>query len=190
MVGRAKRRDRRMARAARRERQFKDSVQCEKASESREGLSSDLLENPKSVATDLALVKKSLRWERRSEDRNAIVIDRLVGLVKKTGVPRLTKDGDLIIDEEVADKNALVASSILVSIEAQQQKDEHLERRLSAQKPQKPQTTINVGVNVDNRMDERRSRTRALIERAGAERGIQLTPSGGSAIVVSGDGSA
>lgn len=189
MVGRAKRRDRRMARAVRREREFRDHVEAEKDA-TREGLGSDLLDNPKSVASDLALVKKASRWDRRNGDWKPVVIDRMVGLVEKKGVQRLTKDGDLVIDEELADKHSIAASRVLIAIEAQQQKDEHLEARLNTQKPQQqPQTTVNVGVSIGNQMDDRRSRTRALIERAGAERGISLPASEGSAIIVSGDGS-
>ena len=172
MVGRAKRRDRRMARAVRREREFKDHVHAE-SDATREGIVSDVLANPKSLAADLALVNKSLRWPQRTEDRNTIVIDRLVGLVEKTGTQRLTKDGDLILDEEVADKNALVASSILVSIEAQQQRDDHLEKRLSTPQRQIPQTTVNVGVNVDNRTDERRSEVLQIADRIRERRQIE-----------------
>jgi hypothetical protein len=134
------------------------------------------------------LVRKSLRWGKKSEAVKGDVVDRLHGLVTKTGVPRITKEGELVIDEDLADKNAISASALLIAIEGQQQKDDHLEKRLAVQsKPvqqQQPQTTINVGVNVDNRMDERRRQTLSIIERVGAGRGIQLDGSGSPAIVV------
>jgi hypothetical protein len=142
----------------------------------------------KSIPKDLALVKKALRWRTLTETRKRRIVDRLFKIVDKEFTTRLDAMGEVIHDEEMADKNAMLASGLLLKMEDQKQKDEHLEKRLQGPVKQQPQTTINVGVNVDNRMDERRSRTRALIERAGAERGIQLTPSGGSAIVVSGDG--
>jgi hypothetical protein len=169
MTGKAKRRDRRIARAIRR------------SIESREGLISGILEDPKRAAADSALVRKALRWGGLDDVRRNLVIDRLVTLVEKTGVDRVTKDGELVTDEELADKNAIAASSVLVSIEAQQQRDDHLEARLKATKtpPQQPQTTINVGVNVDNRIDEKRSATLAIAERIRAGRVLQHTDDGG-----------
>jgi hypothetical protein len=172
MTGRARRRDRRAARAIRRE------------SESREGLASDLLTDPKRVSADAALIKKALRWGGLDDTKRNQVIDRLVKLVEKAGCQRVTKDGDTVIDEELADKNAIAASSVLVSIEAQNQRDEHLEKRISGPLKQQPQTTINVGVNVDNRLDERRRQTLSIIERVGARRGIQLNGSGSPGVIV------
>lgn len=184
MVGRAKRRNRRAARAESRQAEFDQSTGIE----SREGLNSELLTEVKNIPKDLALVNKALRWRTLTETKKRRIVDRLFKIVDKEFTTRLDSMGEVVHDEEMADKNAMFASSLLLKMEDQKQKDEHLERRLQGPVKHQPQTTINVGVNVDNRMDERRSRTRALIERAGAERGIQLTPSGGSAIVVSGDG--
>lgn len=184
MVGKAKRRNRRAARAESRQAEFDQSMGVE----SREGLTSELLTEVKNIPKDLALVNKALRWKTLTETKKRRIVDRLFKIVDKEFTTRLDPMGEVVHDEEMADKNAMFASSLLLKMEDQKQKDEHLEKRLQGPVKQQPQTTINVGVNVDNRMDERRSRTRALIERAGAERGIQLTPSGGSAIVVSGDG--
>lgn len=184
MVGKAKRRNRRAARAESRQAEFDQSIGLEP----REGLASELLADVKNIPKDLALVNKALRWRTLTETKKRRIVDRLFKIVDKEFTTRLDAMGEVVHDEEMADRNAMVASSLLLKMEDQKQKDEHIEKRLHGPVKQKPQTTINVGVNVDNRMDERRSRTRALIERAGAERGIQLTPSGGSAIVVSGDG--
>ena len=180
MVGRAKRRDRRMARAIRRERQFRDHVQAESTPESREGLQSSLLCDQPRISADAGLIRKSLRWGALDDHRRGQVIDRLVTLVEKTGVPRLSKEGELIIDEELADKNAIAASSVLVSIEAQQQRDDHLEKRLSTPQRPVPQTTVNVGVNVDNRIDQRRDQTLAIAERVRAGRILPVDSGGGS----------
>ncbi len=182
MTGRAKRRNRRAARALARQDEF-DGV------ESREGLSSELLTEVKNIPKDLALVNKALRWRTLTETKKRRIVDRLFKIVDKEFTTRLDAMGEVVHDEEMADKNAMFASSLLLKMEDQKQKDEHLERRLQGPVKQQSQTIINNGVmQVANNMDERRNRTRALIERAGAERGIQLTASGGSAIVIEGNG--
>lgn len=181
MTGKAKRRDRRAARALARQNEF-DGV------DTREGLSSQLLTEVKDIPKDLALVGKALRWKTLTETKKRRIVDRLFKIVDKEFTTRLDAMGEVVHDEEMADKNAMFASSLLLKMEDQKQKDEHLEKRLQGPRKPQPQTTINVGVNVANNMDERRNRTRALIERAGAERGIQFTPSGGSAIVIEGNG--
>ncbi len=181
MTGKAKRRNRRAARSLARQNEF-DGV------ESREGLSSELLTEVKDIPKDLALVNKALRWRTLTETKKRRIVDRLFKIVDKEYTTRLDAMGEVVHDEEMADKNAMFASSLLLKMEDQKQKDEHLEKRLQGPRKPQPQTTINVGVNVANNMDERRNRTRALIERAGAERGIQLTASGGSAIVIEGNG--
>ena len=172
MTGRSKRRDRRAARAARRE---SESRQLD----SREGLASELLTNPKSITTDLSLVKKSLRWGLTGTKRKAIV-NRLCKIAEKEFTTRIGKDGDEILDEELAEKHSLEAMKILVAIGAQQQRDEHLEKRLTGGTGHPPQTTINVGVNVDNRIDEQRAETLAIAKRIREGRILQGDSGGGS----------
>ncbi len=123
-----------------------------------------MLTNTKTMANDLKLVKKSLRWG-LTETRKRAVVSRLCKIAEKEYTTRIGKDGDEILDEELAEKNALEAIKILASIEAQQQRDEHLERRLSHDVSHPKQSTINVGVNVDNRIDEQRAETLAIAQR-------------------------
>ena len=166
MVGKAKRRNRRAARAESRQAEFDQSIGLEP----REGLTSELLSDVKNIPKDLALVNKALRWRTLTETKKRRIVDRLFKIVDKEFTTRLDAMGEVVHDEEMADKNAMVASSLLLKIEDQKQKDEHFERRNAGpQKPQ-PQTTINVGVNVDNRTDERRNLTLAIAERVRAGR--------------------
>lgn len=164
MTGRSKRRDRRAARAARRELAFRDA-------ESREGLQSELLVNPKSIGNDLALVKKSLLWGLTGRKRRAVV-DRLCKIADKEFTVRIGKDGGEILDEELAEKHSLEAMKILVAIGAQQQREDHFEKRTGQQSATK-QTTINVGVNVDNRSDDERAATLAIAKRIRESRILQ-----------------
>ena len=166
MSGKAKRRNRRAARAVSRQAEFDQSVGLQ----TREGLNSDLLMDVKDIPKDLALVSKALRWKSLTETKKRRIVDRLFKIVDKEFTTRLDTMGEVVHDEEMADKNAMVASGLLLKIEDQKQKDEHFERRIEGpQKPQ-PQTTTNIQVNVDNRTDERRNLTLAIAERVRAGR--------------------
>lgn len=106
------------------------------------------------------------------------LVRRLSDVVAKTTVPIATKTG--IVDcEATADKNAIAASNALRAMAAMNQRDE-LEaiRRNDPQRPQ--QTVVNVGVNVDNRTDERRNQTLAIAERIRAGRVLSVDSGGGS----------
>ena len=172
MTGKARRRDRRAARALRRDAEFKQS-------ESREGLASELLMNPKSISTDLSLVKKSLRWGLSGKKMRSVV-SRLCDIAEKKYTTRVGPEGEEILDEELAEKNALEAMKILVSIGAQQQRDDHMERRLTSGQGNQKQTTINVGVNVDNRIDEQRTETLAIAQRIREARLLGRPGAGGT----------
>lgn len=172
MTGRARRRDRRAARAARRESEFNQS-------ESREGLASELLMDQKFVTNDLKLIKKSLRWGLTGKKRRCVV-DRLCKIAEKEYTTRVGPEGDEILDEELAEKHALEAMKILVAIGAQEQRDEHLDRRLTHGVDNPKQTTINVGVNVDNRIDEERTATLAIAKRIRESRILPVVEPGGT----------
>lgn len=166
MTGKAKRRNRRAARAESRQAEFDQSIGLEP----REGLSSELLTEVKNIPKDLALVNKALRWRTLTETKKRRIVDRLFKIVDKEFTTRLDAMGEVVHDEEMADKNAMVASGLLLKIEDQKQKDEHFERRNAGpQKPQ-PQTTTNIQVNVGNPTDERRNLTLAIAERVRAGR--------------------
>ena len=172
MTGKARRRDRRAARALRRDAEFNQS-------ESREGLASELLMNPKSISTDLSLVKRSLRWGLSGKKMRSVV-SRLCKIAEKEYTTRVGAEGEEILDEELAEKNALEAMKILVSIGAQQQRDEHLERRLTHSVDHPKQPLIQVGVNVDNRIDEQRAETLAIAQRIREARLLGRPGSGGT----------
>lgn len=95
------------------------------------------------------------------------LVQRLAKVVEKTSVPIATQNG-IVNCEATADKNAIAASNALRAMAAMNQRDELESIRRSG--PQKPGTTINVGVNVDNRTDERRNLTLAIAERVRAGR--------------------
>jgi len=123
----------------------------------------ELLTDPGHTRADLATVRRAIREGWDIPEQLLSALPKIAGAMAVKGKPR----------------DQIAAMKVLLAMKEQNDRPE--QQRLQP-------TVVNVGVNVDNRMDERRSRTRALIERAGAERGIQLTPSGGSAIAVSGDG--
>ena len=167
MTGKAKRRNRRASRAIARQSEFDASVGVEP----REGLTSELLTDVNNIPKDMAFVNKEFRWRRLTETKKRRIVDRLFKIVDKEFTTRLDAMGEVVHDEEMADKNSMAASDLLLKIESQKQKDEHLLQKMaSTVKPQAAQTTINVGVNVDNRTDERRNQTLAIAERIRARR--------------------
>lgn len=102
------------------------------------------------------------------------LVRRLASITEKTTVQIATKDG--VFDcEATADKNAIAAGNALRAMAAMNQRDE-LEAIRRNNPKQQPQTTINVGVNVDNRTDERRNLTLAIAERVRAGRVLVSDP--------------
>jgi hypothetical protein len=91
------------------------------------------------------------------------LVRRLADVVEKKTVQIATKDG--VFDcEATADKNAIAAGNALRAMAAMNQRDE-LEAIRRNNPKQQSQTVVNVGVNVDNRTDERRNRALAIAER-------------------------
>ena len=139
------------------------------AAKMREGGDS-LLSSPESVKSDSAMIITAV--EKRFPITQTIakkLVRRLASIAEKTTVPVATKDG-VFECEATADKNAIAASNALRAMAAMNQRDELESIRRSGPQKQSGQTTINVGVNVDNRTDERRNLTLAIAERVRAGR--------------------
>lgn len=85
---------------------------------------SDLLTSPRHVRRDcrelLSAVKK--RWD--IPDKDAIV-KRLFAILNKETVTATNAEGDEIVSEAAADRNAAAAAKVLLALEAQNQADEH-----------------------------------------------------------------
>ena len=123
-------------------------------------LNTAILLDDKATKADVALVSRAVRerWPGLQEKAESVV-SRLMGIVQKEAV--LVPIGDGIGPSEgEADRNATAAARVLASMMAQQQRDEHAKNGAGGR-----QTTINVGVNVDARIDEQRDRTLAIAQR-------------------------
>ena len=92
------------------------------------------------------------------------LVRRLVEVAEKKTVKIFAGEG--VFDcESTADKNANAAAKTLLAMALMNQKDEIEEaRRNGPQKPQ-PQTTINVGVKVDNHTDTGRTLASQVLQR-------------------------
>ena len=133
------------------------------------GMVSALLADENATHNDVRLVRRALRWGTLTPDKRAEVTRRLLKIVRKTSVNVVTKDGDVVAVDEPADRNAISAAGVLVRMVSQDQKDEHLERRIATQQQQRPATNINVGVRVDNNTDEHGRRLSAIAQRLGID---------------------
>lgn len=138
-----------------------------------------LLTSPENAKSDTAIIITAV--EKRFPITQTIakkLVRRLAEITEKKTVPVATKDG--VFDcEATADKNAIAAGNALRAMAAMNQRDEiEAIRRSGPPKPQ-PQTTINVGVNVDNRTDERRNLTLAIADRVRAGRILQHSDDSG-----------
>jgi hypothetical protein len=134
-----------------------------------------LLHVDSQVKSDAAMIVSAV--EKRFPITQTIakkLVRRLASITEKTTVQIATKDG--VFDcEATADKNAIAAGNALRAMAAMNQRDE-LEAMRRNNPKQQPQTTINVGVNVDNRTDERRNLTLAIAERVRAGRVLVSDP--------------
>jgi hypothetical protein len=123
-----------------------------------------LLRSDEQVKSDAKLIVTAV--EKRFPITQTIakkLVRRLANVVEKTTVQIATKDG--VFDcEATADKNAIAAGNALRAMAAMNQRDE-LEAIRRSNPKQQSQTVVNVGVNVDNRTDERRNRALAIAER-------------------------
>lgn len=142
----------------------KAAAVSEAAKESREGQEPEgpvkVLSQNSDTQKDLALIGVAIedKWPTLPENRE-IIVERLMGVIKKETVDVITKDGGIFPCSEAADRNALTAIDKYIKIEAANDR-----KRDRVNNPQTA-TTINVGVNVENRIEERRNRTLAIAER-------------------------
>jgi len=117
---------------------------------------SELLINDK-PNRDIALVANAVRkgWPIKAANARAIV-QRLLAITEKTEVSVPCKDGGVEFAEHPADVNAIAAARVLVAMHGQ-----------NVKQSEGPKTgpTINVGVQVDARSDDRRTRTLEIAER-------------------------
>ena len=100
------------------------------------GFLSSLLLDPLACRKDIGLVSQAVRRWKLSDDKKAIVVERLIGIIEKTSIGVMTKDGIESVDGP-ADANAIAAARVVVTIEGQLQTDD-----LGV-----AGTTVNVGVN-------------------------------------------
>ena len=130
-------------------------------------LQTQILKVDSDIKKDLGLISRGVRerWPGLMEKGSAVV-ERLASIIEKTVVIVPIGEG-VGPSEDAADKNSIAASKVYVAMMAQNQKDEINHDRKNNPGPQ---TTINVGVNVDNRNDERRNQTLAIAERIRARR--------------------
>jgi len=123
-------------------------------------MTTELLTDPDHSRADLATVRRAIRegWD--------IPEQLLSALPKIAGAMALNSKEKAVV--------RLKAIATIIKMKEQNDKPE------SPTVPQpQPQTTINVGVNVDNRTDERRNLTLAIAERVRAGR-VLVSDSSGS----------
>ena len=130
-------------------------------------LQTEILQVDSEIKKDLGILSRGVRerWPGLIQKGTAVV-ERLASIIEKTVVIVPIGEG-VGPSEDAADKNSIAASRVYVAMMAQNQKDEIEHERKSQPGSQ---TTINVGVNVDNRNDERRTQTLAIAERIRARR--------------------
>ena len=131
-----------------------------------EAIASNLLQDTENTSGDLALVARSKRWGGLTPEKQEVVTERLMGIVEKTHVSVVDKDGGVHEVDGPADENAIKAANIIKGLVSQQQKDEHFRER-QANPKQASQTQINVGVNIG--ADERREKLSAIASRIGID---------------------
>lgn len=92
------------------------------------GLKEPLLLDPHRYYEDLRLVAKAAkhRWP-TSDAAKTEAVKRLRGIIKKTSVSMVTRQGELVNVELPADINSIQAAKVLVDMEGQNQKDDHAE---------------------------------------------------------------
>lgn len=125
----------------------------------------------KQVRKDLGLVNQAIkkRWP-VTETAMKKIVRRMMDVIEKTSVDVIGPEGMVFNDEAKADANSIAASKVIVQMSAMNQRDE-----LAVIKAAEPKQgmTVNVGVKVDARTDERRHRTLAIAERIRAGRVLE-----------------
>jgi len=129
-------------------------------------LQSDILEDPETQAADLSLIRRNVRWAGMTDAAKAEIVDRLRGVVRKTETVSVNKDGEPVATQDVADANAILASKVLISLESQIQKDEHLEKKLARPAGRGLSVGVNVGLNQVQMMhaSQRRERLTRMMQ--------------------------
>lgn len=114
-------------------------------------MTTELLTDTGHSRSDLAMIRRAIRegWD---------IPEQLLSALPKVA-------GAMALNTQEKTANRLKAIETLIKMKEQNEKREHQ----TVTHPQ-PQTTINVGVNVDNRTDERRNITLAIAERVRARR--------------------
>ena len=114
-------------------------------------MTTELLTDPGHSRADLATVRRAIRegWD---------IPEQLLSALPKIA-------GAMALNAKEKSPVRLKAIATIIKMKEQNDKPD----TPSVPQPQ-PQTTINVGVNVDNRIDERRTQTLAIAERVRAGR--------------------
>lgn len=165
MVTKARKRERRAQRNAAAARRVADKRTAQ-AESPKSPVTTELLTRPEDFACDARMIEQATEDEWPVERSvKEIIVQRMLGIVQKTVVMVPCGDG-VAPSEAVADKNSIAAGALIEKFVSSNRK--------AKSKPggSGPQTTVNVGVQIDaNRIDERRRQTLAVIERVRAGRG-------------------
>jgi hypothetical protein len=109
-------------------------------------METELLTDPKELRKDLGLVSQAVRrFGSRLQEVGPELVDRLAAIVKKTTVSTLTKDGDFVEVEALADDNAIRAAEVLLKAVQIAQKDDHHADKMAA-----PKAAPNIAIQVNN----------------------------------------
>ena len=129
-------------------------------------LKSDILEDPATQAADLSLIRRNVRWAGMDDEAKTEIVDRLRSVVRRTETVVVGKDGEPVAAQDIADANAINASKVLISLESQIQKDEHLEKKLARPAGRGLSVGVNVGLNQVQMMhaSQRRERLTRMMQ--------------------------
>ncbi|WP_397570644.1 hypothetical protein [Schlesneria sp. T3-172] len=102
-----------------------DAVRGQKPEGPSDGLTSDFLQDPKTLSADLELAERMVkgRW-RQSDYKRRQILNRLHKILEREKVDVITPDG-YKSDRVKADTLAIQAARVLLAIERQDQVDEH-----------------------------------------------------------------
>lgn len=139
----------------------KSQVSDEPTSVRGRGDSGKILLDPHRMRSDIKLVEQSIKkgW---NVQRKTMIRRRMEDIVRKTEAEVVTKDG-VIISTSAADKIAIEATKVLVSMDSQ---DQTRVKNDKGELNPTPSTTVNI--NVTNSVDERRLGIARLAQRFGA----------------------
>ena len=96
-------------------------------------MQTDLLVNDRNAKKDLAMVSQAVRrFGSRLKEVGPEIVDRLMTIMQKKTVQTLTKDGDVVEVESLADEHAMQAAAILQRAIALDQKEDHHVDRMNS----------------------------------------------------------